>query len=471
MKENNNMETSNNIQSHLQGKDKFVYILGGLPLTIMAGVFMLLYVDFFRNELNLNQGWFIAGQIIYALVNAFNDPLLGQLSDKTNFKKWGSRRLIYVKWGGILWGLIFFGMWFPWSRTNQIVIFIHYVISICAFDMMLTLVVLCWMALLPEMTENVHERNKIQFISGILSSLGALLVLMAQAIMEISLSTFQIFAGICAIISAILYFIIGSKLKERPELYSQEEVPPLKISIKNTLKSKSFITYTGYKFFNFVNNGMGISFLFAYLLILGEGPWVLFFYFLITTPLSWISQAIFMQLAKTINMKKLVLWGRPISMILNVIAFFVILSPGAESTIWIFVALKTILGGYNMFGYPMMMLSIDEDEVIHGTRREGMFLGTNAFFIKFADSVGPIIASLVLYDWFGYIDEMSIQSPETIIGIKFLYFIVPTIMSLFGLIFIYFYPLHGEYLKKIQSQLATMHNEKSREYQKQLKVN
>ena len=455
-------------QNHLRGMDKFIYVLGSVPLTIMAGVFLLLYVDFFKNELNLNQGWFITGQIIYALVNAFNDPLLGQMSDKTDFKKWGSRRLIYVKWGGILWALIFFGMWFPWSRTNQFVIFLHYVVSICAFDMMLTLVVLCWMALLPEMTENMHERNTIQFISSIISSLGALLVLAAQAIMENSLATFQQFAGICAIISAILYFIVGSKLKERPELYSAEVVPSLKISIKTTLKSKSFITYTGYKFFNFVNSGMGISFLFAYLIILGEGPLVLLYYFLLTAPLSWISQAIYMKLAKTIDMKKLILWGRLITIVLSVIAFFVVLNPSFESTIWLFVALSTLFGGYMMFGYPLMMLSIDEDEVLNGNRREGMFLGTNAFFIKFADSVGPIIATMILYDWFYYSDALLLQTANTIIGIKFLYFIVPAIMSIFGMIFIYFYPLHGENLKQMQSKLEAIHLEKTKAYKEDL---
>jgi len=458
------METHNRTQNHLKGKEKFTYVLGGIPLTIMAGVFMLLYVDFFKNELNLNQGWFIAGQIIYALVNAFNDPLLGQMSDKTDFKKWGSRRLIYIKWGGILWGLIFFGMWFPWSRTNQIVIFIHFVISICAFDMMLTLVVLCWMALLPEMTEDIHSRNKIQFVSGILSSLGALLVLMAQIIMETSLATFQLFTGICAIISAILYFIIGTKLKERPELYGTEEIPSLRRSIKETLQSKSFKTYTGYKFFNFVNNSMGISFLFAYLLILGEGPLVLFYYFLLTTPLSWVSQAIYMKLAKKVDMKKLILWGRLIGMIISVVGFFIVLNPARESSIWIFVALKTLFGGYNMFGFPLMMLAIDEDEVLNGNRREGMFIGTNAFFIKFADSVGPIIASLILYDWFGYIDALPLQTSNTIVGIKFLYFIVPTIMSIFGMIFLYFYPLHGENLKQMQSKLEALHIQKSGAY-------
>ncbi len=313
--------------AHLSKKERSIYILGAIPLTFMAGIFGLLYVDYFKNILGLNQNLFILGQVIYALVNAFNDPLLGQMSDKTNADKWGSRRLIYIKWGGVIWGLVFFFMWFPWSYDNQIVIFIHYVVSICAFDMCLTLVILCWMALLPELTEDLHERNKIQFIIGIFASLASVFVLLAQWLIHIEngLFYFQIVVGICGLLSIIIYFIMGNNLHERPELYQFEPVPPLFTAIKETLKSKAFRTYTGYKFFNFVNAGIGFSFMFAFLHIFGEDPadpLLLVYYFLITTPISWISQAVFMRLAKNgKSMRKLIQFGRTIGILINVVAF------------------------------------------------------------------------------------------------------------------------------------------------------
>ena len=54
------------------------------------------------------------------------------------------------------------------------------------------------------------------------------------------------------------------------------------------------------------------------------------------------------------------------------------------------IAFKSAIGGFNLFNYPMLMIAIDEDEIVHGSRREGMFLGVNAFFQKFAESLGPI---------------------------------------------------------------------------------
>lgn len=36
--------------------------------------------------------------VIYTTIFTLNDPLTGHMSDKTNIDKWGSRRLIYLKY-------------------------------------------------------------------------------------------------------------------------------------------------------------------------------------------------------------------------------------------------------------------------------------------------------------------------------------------------------------------------------------
>ncbi|MHA1293427.1 MAG: MFS transporter [Promethearchaeota archaeon] len=147
----------------LTKKQQLLYSLGAVPGALLGFIFTLKYVEFFYNDLKLLPIYFIIGQVIYMTVNALNDPLLGQLSDRTNREKWGSRRIIYIKYGGPIWALTFILIWIPWSYNNQFIIFLHYVISICLFDTMLTLVILTWMALLPEMTSDIDERNKINF--------------------------------------------------------------------------------------------------------------------------------------------------------------------------------------------------------------------------------------------------------------------------------------------------------------------
>ncbi len=457
-----NFDSYKEDRKRLSSTQKFTYIISVLPQTILAGIFNLNYVNFFWDNLKLQQTYFVIGQLIYMFVNAFNDFFLGRLSDQTNVKKWGSRRLIYIKWGGPAWALVFFLMWFPWSYTNQIIIFIQFLVSICAFDMFLTLVILVWMALLPELTENLAERNQIQFYNQIFLIIGAFPVLISLSIFETSLQAFQLFTGVMAIISAVLYFIVGSKLHERPELYEHEEIPGLWTSIKETLKSKSFISYTSYKFFNYVNNAMSLPFVFAFIYIVGVDVFTAsILFYIIYTIFGWLGYGLYMQLSKKHEMQTLIIRGRIIHIIISIVGFIVVLQPGMELTIWLFMAIQSIVSGYLLFAYPYLMLATDEDEVLYGYRREGMFLGTNAFFIKFSDSIGPIIATSVLL-FFGFVRDAPVQSAQAILGIKVLFFIIPTIMNVLGLICISFYPLKGDYLKEIRSKLLELHEQKAR---------
>ncbi|GAG70432.1 unnamed protein product [marine sediment metagenome] len=162
----------NKTSDKLSRKNLIGYGFGAIPAGLFMYVFNLKYIELFYNDLLLLPIYFIIGLVIYMTVNALNDPLLGQLSDRTNREKWGSRRLIYIKYGAPIWAIAFLLIWFPWSYTDQIIIFIHFTISICLFDTMFTLVVLAWMALLPEMTSNIDERNKANFISLLIGAIA-----------------------------------------------------------------------------------------------------------------------------------------------------------------------------------------------------------------------------------------------------------------------------------------------------------
>ena len=275
---------------------------------------------------------------------------------------------------------------------------------------------------------------------------------------------FQIFVGIMALISAVLYFIVGSSLHERPELYKQEEVPGLVTSIKEVLKSRSFITFVSFNFFRYVNMLMGLTFIFAFIYIFGFDLLTASLLFIMNgIVFGWLGSIIYISLARRIEMQTLIIRGRLLSITVAIIGFLVVIQPGTDLYIWIFLALGTLVGGYNLFNYPYLMLVTDEDEVTHGFRREGMFLGTNALFIKFGDSVAAIIGTSVLL-YFGFVRDAPTQPPEAIFGIKFLFFIVPAIMNVFGLICIYKFPLHGEYLKEMRVKLIELHKNKTEAY-------
>jgi GPH family glycoside/pentoside/hexuronide:cation symporter len=390
------------------------------------------------------------------VINALNDPLLGQMSDRTNPQKWGSRRTIYIRYGAPIWGFTFMLVWFPWSFNNQIVIFLHFVIGICLFDTFFTLVVLVWMALLPEMTSDLDERNKANLLATIVATIFVLPIFIIVGAMDPTSEEFIILMLFIAVLSTILLILTSYLCKERREFQMDKGLPLVK-AVKETLRMKSFLLYMGYNFCQSLNGSIGLSYLFVYLLVLGEGG--LLYYFAIFFFIGYGSNFLYVKMRAKFGMRNILLRFGFTNVIITLILFPFIVLIDSPFLVILVLGIRTFLGGYTVFNTPFLYLSIDEDELKTGSRREGMFLGINALITKPAQSIGPIIATFIL-GIFGYIQNSDFQPDSAFIGIKVLMFLFPVIVNAIGLTFMYFYPLHGERLDKLRERLEILHAEK-----------
>jgi len=450
------MERKN--ETKLSRRNLWGYAIGAIPNGLLTLIFTLKYIEYFYEKLQLSPILFIIGQIIYLVVNALNDPLLGQLSDRTNPMRWGSRRKIYIKYGAPIWALTFMLVWIPWSFNNQVIIFLHFIISICLFDTMLTLVVLVWLALLPEMTSDLDERNKGNFLALVLGAIVILPTFLIVGGLDPTSLEFRVFMLIIAIFSTILLLITAFLCEESPEFRKDEGLPLWK-AVKETLKLRSFQLYMGYIVCDAFIGSIGLSYLFVYLLILGEGG--LLYYFIILFFLGYGSNFLCMKLRPKWGMHKIILRFGAIKIIGTLIFFILLLFIDAQGFVLTGFAILTFFGGYTIFNTPILYLSIDEDELNHKSRREGMFFGIDALIHKPTQSIGPIVATIIL-EAFNYVKDSDIQPDSAYLGIKILMLLVPVIVSAVGLIFIYFYPIHGEKLDKMREQLKILHEEKQK---------
>jgi len=430
---------------------------------LLGFVFGLKYVEFFFDDLMLLPAYFVAGQVIYMTINALNDPLSGQLSDRTNRERWGSRRLIYIKYGGPIWALTFLLVWFPWSLTNQLIIFVHYVVSICAFDTMLTLVLLVWLAVLPEMTMDIDERNKAQFFATVIGTIAVLPVFIMIAGMSPSSEEYRFWMLIFAAISTLFLLLTAHFSEERPE-FQDEHVYSLLDSLKATFRSRTFLVYVGFYFCQNLLGSLGLSYFFVYLLLLeriSPGLNIILLFFVIYFIVGYAGNIVALRLRPKWGMRKIMLRFGVVRVVATLALFGIILLPAMESLIWYGLIVTTFAGGYGIFHIPMQYLAIDEDEVLHGSRREGMFIGVMALLTKPASSFGPIIATFVLTT-FGYIQggTLAVQPETAFLGIKIMWLLIPAIVAAISLIFIYYYPLFGNKLKDMQEKLENLHEEK-----------
>ncbi len=437
------------------------YIVGMIPLTIILGVFRLGYIKFFYDSLGLNEVLFIIGMAIFMIINMLNDPLIGQWQDNTDVKKWGSRRVVYIKYFSPFLVITFALMWFPWSTDaatpmGQFVMFLHFLISISIFDTLSNIVTMAWMALLPDMTSDLGERTRINFLGGILALFASFVVITVPTMVD-NRQFFQIFNITVAVISYVCYVVVVKLSKESPE-HQHDRSPPLWTAIKQTVKSKSFMMFVGFNFFRTLIASIQLSYVFLFLILIG--PENIVFYFLIVIIVGWSSNILCIKLRKRYGFKKLLLQFTTIQFIGGFILFFLVLIPSISiPAMWIGLAFSAFFGGAGIFGVIMQTLPIDEDEIKYGSRREGMFYGINALFTKPTESIGPIIVTIVLV-LTGYVQNSPVQTDSAMFGIIFVFYFIVNIFVALSLIFVYFYPLEGEKLEHLEEELKELHQKK-----------
>ena len=440
----------------LPTRQVFGYLAGVVPTVLMVGFFGFAYSKFFLNDLKLDPKLWYIGLAIYGIINAFNDPIIGYISDNTNAKKWGSRRLIYIKWGAPLWALAFALIWWiPTNHGSQFLLFLHFTLTLCFYDTLMTMVVMTWMALLPEMTMDVDERAKIGLISTIVVFIFGLPLL---AVSTLNHEQIKIASLVIALISPFFYFLVVKYSKEKPEFQQDPQVPFWKAA-KLTLWNRGFLCVIGMNFIGQLSSTMTTAFTFMFWFIIGENN--ILWYFLCSMVIGYISNFIAMRLREKAGMINLMIVYGILQVIGGLTIFFLVLNPAREWLIWVGIIWNAFFGGASVFKGPMQMLVIDQDELRSGQRREGMFYGMNALLVKPAESFGPAIGTAIMLA-FAYIQGAPAESqPASVyLGIKIIFLLIPQVVTLISLFILWAYPIKGQKLIDLQQELEENHARK-----------
>ena len=145
------------------------YSFGQLSDVIGYQMFVFLIFTFYYAVVGLNINLITFGFIIWSVWNAFNDPLIGALSDRTN-TRWG-RRKPYVLIGFIPYCIITVLLWTP-PIDAEILTFIYFIITILLFDTIYTSFSMGQASMFPEIFKNEEERTKANNIRQIFTIIG-----------------------------------------------------------------------------------------------------------------------------------------------------------------------------------------------------------------------------------------------------------------------------------------------------------
>ncbi|MBE0672558.1 MAG: MFS transporter [Anaerolineales bacterium] len=415
------------------------------PVEAISGIVAFYIVD----VKNLPATWYATFWFFYTLYNAINNPVLGYFSDRTR-SRWG-RRLPYVLFGGLPYAVSFaliFSIPFD-GKDNPIALLTWFGAAIVIWEGLYTALATGYYGLLPEMFSTHEERTdaaaKMNIFQTVALVLGAALPpLLAQILGWSGMAT------VLAVISLIAIYIGYPFLFERKDLKTDTSFPFLS-SLKATFFNKSYLMVTGSQAMRFFGTGVlqtGILFYLKYSLKVDEGlaTVILGIAFLIAMfslyPWrNWVAN-------KIGNRKTLML--AHVFMILGIVPMG--FSPNIYFTYATAVIVGVGLGGLVLIGDVILSEVIDEDEVKTGHQRAGMYFGMSGFIITLSGLLVSSVFGLVM-PAFGYDTLLDVQPVSVEMGFR-IFLTVPTSVGfLLAIFFLWLYPLHGDYLKKIQDTL------------------
>jgi glycoside/pentoside/hexuronide:cation symporter, GPH family len=405
---------------------------------------------YYIDVLGLNP--FMAGTVwtLYGIWNMINDPLMGQLSDRTRSKM--GRRVPYIYFGAIPLGVSFYFLWTPPVGSSPLTVAAYFFVLLFIFDTLYSLLIIAYNALFPELARTLVDRISLSTIREIMAVIALLTAYILAPILSETVG-FVWMGAIVGVLTAIGYLITPIGIKERP-IPADEKNVGMWDSLKIVLGSISFRYYVGFnlmKEYVWLILGATLPFWRKYALGI-QAPSQVFG----VTLSPGDQEAILLGLPIILIIPGLLIWQRIVPRIGSRKAWLIgnaLFIPGFLVMTFAHDFYTGLLGTllivpgmavYQLLPLPMISEVIDEDAQKHGYRREGIFLGMNGGIIKAAFSLQGLLFAIV-FSISGYVAGSAVQSQGAIWGIRFLIGITPIISIIISTLLLLKFPLGREH--------------------------
>lgn len=449
---------------------RLLYAAGSLGVALSYQAFSA-YIQFlYIDSLGVRAAWIGLAWALYGVWNAVNDPLAGYWSDRTR-TRWG-RRVPWIAGFIVPLTITFYLLWFPFGNVvwSEFALLFYFLAVVLLFDLFWTIVTMNWTALFPEVAEGEKERAGISALREVFSIFGllvgvALPPLLAGDDWSNRGNMALLLSGVTFIF--ILLGLLGSK--ERPE-FAAEPSPPFRESVRLALRNRDFLFFLGANLmiqYVFLAMSSSIPFYAKYVLRI-QAPTTLGGVTLDTG----LQNSLLLAAAFLAALPAMALW---LALARRYGAWSALRAAsllGAATVLYFFfpqtfvagiigtTAFGISLAGLLMLTNPLIADITDEDEVLNGARREGMFFGMNGLIIRLAFVIQGLLTAVV-FTLTGYVNPSPgvlypAQPDAALFGMRLLTGGVPAVALVLAFLLLGGYTLHGARAAAIRAQAAAI---------------
>ncbi len=401
--------------AHLPRSLKVLHGLGSVAYGIKDNGFSVFLLIFYNQVMGLDAG--VVGTVIMAalIFDAFADPIIGELSDRTQ-SRWG-RRLPWLYFSAIPLGILWMLLWHPPGMSDSMLALWLFATAV----LVRTFVSMCEVpsiALVPELTRDYDERTRLMRYRFLFGWAGGLLILILaygvffagpKGVTDIEGYNAYALCGALMIVGAVLVSALG----QHKWVARQSPPPPPNHGLRHalaemraTLSNRAFLWLISAALFGLVSQGITFSltnYLLAFLWQLATSEMLIYALilfasmivaFLIVPPVSARlgkkgAAILFAVLALAINTSLYCCWlldfvpGAPADPDARFMFAFVIFSNSASISMMILTS-------------SMMADVVEASQTETGRRSEGLFFAGYFFMQKCAIGIGTFISGMIL---------------------------------------------------------------------------
>jgi len=398
---------------------KLAFGAGSVAYGIKDNGFAVFLLIFYNQVMGLPANLVGFAVMVALIIDAFVDPLIGHLSDRTD-TRWGRRHpWLYASILPV--GLSWFMLWHP-PALGQTEMLVYLTVSAILVRTAIALNEVPSMAMLPEITQDYHERTDVIRYRFLFGWIGGLTLLFLAYAVFLAPTPEQpagllrregydayAWAGVIMMTLAILTVSIGTHralakppAKLPPRLPLAEELR----AMRRTLRNPAFLTLMGAGVFAYANQGLN----FATSTYMQTYVWEFPRWALAAWPVTLLAGVVMAFVitpivSRRMGKKKAAATMAGIAVTLGLLPYVLRLAGlfpanGAPETIPLFLLIMTLATGCGVS--PMILTGsmladvVEDSELKTGHREEGLFFAGNLFMQKCVTGIGTFAAGSLI---------------------------------------------------------------------------
>ena len=417
----------------LTSREKYSYGIGAYGKDLACGIVYTFLMIYFTDVVGINPAFVGTLFLMARLWDAINDPIMGMIVDNTRSRFGKFRPWIFI--GTILNSVVLF-LLFRKPDLEGTSLYLYYSVMYILWGMTYTIMDIPYWSMIPTLATTKEDREKISVVPRIFASLGGLTVTTFGIALVNKLGNGNQIKGFeyCAL-GIVIIFIISTivtciNVKEKTQVQVNNEKVNIKQAFNILKQNDQLLVFIGIVLaYNLAMQLAGGAAIYYFKYVAGKESLFSLYSFFKVAEIGGLM--LFPVVTRKIGRQQVFRVATILPMF-GLITLFISGLIAPQSILFISVSAVLLnLGSGFLLGSTTVMLAdiVDYGEYKLGSRNESIIFSAQTLLVKLASALSGWLIGVGL-SLIGYVAGAAVQSNITIIGIRVIMTIIPSIVAL-----------------------------------------